>query len=178
VVHSDRSNHAYLNPDIWLTVKSFDYLVYKTFTHKSNTLHVRPKPLSKTISQTPPPTMDNRICVGVLATSCVVFLSDSRRRSGVSFWRSFACDYLNTFTVQVLPHVVSTEHNPVDVWWDPTSHPFLYPCQRTLYNVVLTFSSPTWWWKSSQIPTICLGIHSIDPSVWCENTFQQNLNTT
>ena len=59
-----------------------------------------------------------------------------------------------------------------DVMGSQVSSFFSYPCQRTLYREVLTFSSPVWLRKSSRIDTICLDIHCYDPSVWCENAFQ------
>ena len=109
------------------------------------------------------PLMGNPVCFGVLARSFVANLSVSRWRSAASFSSSFSCDSLNVFTMVAYPcrcvmgsHVSSFLSNP---------------SQRTLYRVALTLSSPTCPWKSSPIPTICLRIHGIDPSVCCENAF-------
>jgi hypothetical protein len=43
--------------------------------------------------------------------------------------------------------------------------------QRTLYRVVFTLTSSTWLWKSPPIPTICSGIHWIEPSFSYANAF-------
>ena len=43
---------------------------------------------------------------------------------------------------------------------------------QPLYRVVFTLSSSTCLWKSSPIPTICSGIHCIEPSFCCANAFQ------
>ncbi len=47
-----------------------------------------------------------------------------------------------------------------------------YPLKRTLNRVVFTLPSSTWLWKSPPIPTICSGIHCIEPSFCCANAFQ------
>ncbi len=49
-------------------------------------------------------------------------------------------------------YVIGMLFSPVTIW------------QRTLYRVVFTLPSSTWLWKSSPIPTICSGIHCIEPS--------------
>ncbi len=92
------------------------------------------------------------------------FDSVSHRRSSVSLSKRSSCDSLNVFTILVYPcrHVIGSHVSPV----------LSYPLQRTLYRVVFTLSSSTYLWKSSPIPTICSGIHYIDPSFYCANTFQ------
>ena len=65
------------------------------------------------------------------------------------------------------------ERIPVDAWWLPrhlVSSFISYPFQRRLYIVFFVFPSSNWLWKFSPIPTICSGIHSIEPSVCCAMT--------
>ena len=50
------------------------------------------------------------------------------------------------------------------------------PTNFQWYNVVFTFPSSTWLWKSSPIPIIFSGIHCIEASFWCANVFQPGSN--
>jgi hypothetical protein len=83
---------------------------------------------------------------------------------GSVFERSFSCDSLNAFTMltYLCRCVIGFHVLPV----------LSYPLQQTIYRVVFNLSSSTWMWKSSPIPTICLGIHCIEPSFCYTNAFQ------